>query len=169
MIFGHYFQLTQADFEDLRSDQSRQDSILKSENFEDIYEDYYFIGDLWQAIDFLLTGESLPISNNPLHKLIYADKKINDYEPMQTMGPFRYFDLNDISEMVALLERITPDNFIRNYSSASMEDHEIHPHDWHESDENEMKSIVKDCYSGLREFFGVAAEGKHFIVMFIAS
>jgi Domain of unknown function (DUF1877) len=90
MIFGHYFQLTQTDFESLKSDRNYQDAILKSESFESIYEDYYFIGGLWQAIDFLLTGEELPSSNNPLHKLIYPNKKLNDYEPMQTVPVHRF-------------------------------------------------------------------------------
>jgi hypothetical protein len=169
MIFGHYFQLDQSDFQELTSHHSRQDELLKSDDFDQIYQGHYFIGDLWQAIDFLLTGEELPASSHPLHQLVYGGNPLNDYEPAQIMGPFRHFDSSKVIELVALLDPIEPENLVENYNTALMLERAIHPHVWNESDADEMKDLIKECYAGLRDFFKEAAKKGNSIIVFITA
>jgi hypothetical protein len=169
VILGHYFQISQLDFQKLQNDNHLQDSILKNGDFDNLYDNYYSSGDLWQIIDFLLTDEVLPVSSNPLHKFICGEKQINNYEPLQTIGPFRYFDLDDISEILMLVESINSNNLVGKYDPVLVSQYEIYPHDWLSYDVDEIRDVIRHCYEELREFFMKSKIQKSFIVMFFTT
>ncbi len=121
---------------------------------------------MWDALHFLLTGESgkSAIENNLLSYAIIGEVTLNEDDYISYITPEK------VEEIKKELTSLDFDEIILNFSPEEMIENDIYPKIWEDLDEEEAEEIKEellDNLNALKRFYNAVAKNKNGIVISI--
>jgi hypothetical protein len=122
------------------------------------------IGNDWQAIHFLLTGDPWA-GGGPEAKAVLGGEPISD-EDLIGHGPARGLDPEDVAAVAAVLEAVSPAELLSRYDPAAFHAGEVYPGGWDHDPDRER--VLAEHYAALRELFAATASQGEALILYLA-
>jgi hypothetical protein len=144
---------------------SEEDKIDQLEMIQDLHKfRFYAMGFWWDALHYLLTGESAgnPIEYSMLSEAVVGKKLFSDDEEAAFIA---YTEPEDLAKISAALDWLTTKEVMKAFSLEELREHDIYPGDWKEEKEEEYKEELTLAFKKLRRFYQLMTEeGKGVVI-----
>ncbi len=164
-MIGNYLRVSRKELEEYLNDSSKLDDRLYAEgNTED--PSLIDVDKSWEAIFFLLTGESVASLDQPKPPLSWMLQAPNEIDPDQDMGygPATYTTPEQTKELSDAFNAISQDELTKRYNGDKMNGMGIYPEIWHE---NISREYAFDNLSTLKDFYNKASVNSEAVIVFI--
>ena len=158
-MIANYRRVTSEELEALLRDPSSLQSFLypeEDEEYENVRDDerHLDIDKAWHGIHYLITGDPWE-GEPPLANAVLGGTELSDEDV--GYGPARYLTQEEVRDVAAALEDISPDELRTRFDPAELERANIYPNIW-QRDGEEALEYVLEYYGEVRRFFCAASE-----------
>lgn len=116
----------------------------------------------WHAIHFLLTGSQWE-GDYPLVCVVMGGECIGEQDV--GYGPARYLTSQQVKEVATAIEKITASKLLEKFDAERMNQEEIYPHGWRNSQEE--RDYIGQYYSSLVKFFKDTADAGDAMIVYL--
>lgn len=153
-MIGNFLQITPEQLEAMHADPALVTKTLYPEDV-DRYPGID-VDKAWQAIHFLLVGDPWK-GDGPLALAVLNGPEIGDDAGY---GPATYLTPEEVRDVAAALEPITPEQLGQRFDPTAMMAQQIYPEIWDEDDEEELIEYITEGYQEVRSYYlDAAAKG----------
>lgn len=163
-IRGCYRRVTAAELEVLRAEPLALAAFLYPPGDVPPPVDRHLdIGDAWQALHFLLTGDPRG-GGPPFANAVLGGELVSEEDLGQ--GPVRYLPPEDVAAVAAALQEVTPGELGSRYSAAELNAAEVYPGAW--VDDPGLRARLEERYAAVRELFANATVAGDGMLLYLA-
>ena len=122
------------------------------------------IDKMWNAIFFLLTGESYSSEDSLFNELIFGSENFDD----ESEEVARYIPTERVIKISKKLNEIDFQDYLKDFDMNKFKENEIYPDIWDYTEEKEeiMKEL-SEHFENLKKFYNKVAENKNIVVVTI--
>ena len=120
------------------------------------------VGDAWQAIHFLLTGDPWG-GGPPFANAVLGGDQIGEEDLGQ--GPARFQSPEGVASVAAALQEVPPAEFIARFDAAALNSAEVYPGAWR--DDPAARAGLEEQYAAVRELFTNAAAAGDGMILYL--
>jgi len=157
-MIGSFLAIPQAELDALYVNPESVPTILYETHKSEIVN----IDKAWHGIHFMLTGEQYG-GNGPLAKVIMGGVPIGEEDV--GYGPARGMSASEVKEVAAALSGVSEEMFRAKFNQAAMNDADIYPQIWDES--NEALDYIAENFCEAKRFYEAAASDGMAVILFV--
>ena len=163
-MIGNLLRVNKAELEDYLKDSSLLENRIynESENQENGLAN---IDKTWDAIIFLLTGESFSKAKDPLVKVLFSGQIIDEQQDLG-YGPGHYVTPEQVVDLNNQISKMTIADLKQKFDPEKMTELEIYPTMWDQGDD--AFDYVAEGFSTLQDVYAEAAKNGEAIITFIS-
>jgi Domain of unknown function (DUF1877) len=164
-MIGNYLRVTNEELQEYLKDSSKLESRVYDErDSED--PNLLDVDKSWEAIFFLLTGQSLASSDEAVPPFSWILLGSNEIDPDQDMGygPATYTTAEETKDLSAAINKISTDEIKSRYNGSEMNKAGIYPEVWTES---ESAEYLFGNFNSLKDFYTTASTNNQAVIIFI--
>lgn len=158
-MIANLLRVTKSELEEFLKDSS----LLEDKIYNDDAEDVVDIDKTWDAIIFLLTGQSFATSSNHLSAVLFSCQLIDEEQDLG-YGPAHYLLPEQVAKLNSEISEISVDHLKLKFDPKKMNELDVYPAFWYEEDSFEY---VLDGFLSLQNVFSTATENDEAIITFL--
>ena len=166
MISCHYCRVDKPGFNLIFNSREIQKKFIALDIPEEFYEGYLGFSGYWQSLEFLIRGDNyLNSSLDSMSPILGGHLFSKTDEIWFDFGPMRYFEPNEVQDILKFLHKNSSDVLLSRYDPVKMAQNDIDPAYW-EEDTTYFLEVICEIYTDLVSLFQAAFEHHQYVILY---